>query len=187
MDQYDVAYGRIHLLYSKQLPEGFLVGPDLFFQDPGNLFRESIGNHPDSHRTAAVRILQYSMHQFFLHGTGNMHLFLCEQAAGKGKLSSTVMVAGNHEYRNAFLREGAEKKIQQFHRFLPGRRSVVDISGNQYRIRSLFPADAEELLNPVILIVDHGYAVNGFAEMQIGCVEQFHFLLLSILTEEATA
>ena len=86
------------------------------------------------------------------------------------------MVPGDQQNRNAELTQAGEQPIQQFYRSGGGSAPVIDVAGDDDRVRPGPGGKGQEALDPVGLIAGFQQidAVKGFSEMQVREMKKTH-------------
>ena len=97
-----------------------------------------------------------------------------QQAVSEGKTLRAVVIAADEQHRDAALCKRNEKPVKQCD-CLAGRDAlVVYIACDHDRIRALYVCDFQNLMQDIVLIVQHGDLIDPLAEMQIRQMKKLH-------------
>ena len=97
-----------------------------------------------------------------------------QQAVSEGKTLRAVVVAADEQHRDAALCKRNEKPVKQ-RDCLAGRDAlVVHIARNHNSVRMLCVCDFQNLMQNVVLIIQHGDLIDSLAEMQIRQMKKLH-------------
>ena len=97
-----------------------------------------------------------------------------QQAVSEGKTLRAVVIAADEQHRDAALCKRNEKPVKQ-RDCLAGRDAlVVHIARNHHRVRMLCVCDFQNLMQDIVLIVQHRDLIDPLAEMQIRQMKKLH-------------
>ena len=91
-----------------------------------------------------------------------------QQAVSEGKTLRAVVIAADEQHRDAALCKRNEKPVKQRDR-LAGRDAL-----DHDRIRARYVCDFQNLMQDIVLIVQHGDLIDPLAEMQIRQMKKLH-------------
>ena len=99
-----------------------------------------------------------------------------KQLAPEGEPLPGVMVPGDHKDGDAQVHESGQEAGEKFHRVPRGARAVVDVPGDENRVRFYVRGERKEAVRPggLVAAFDERDAVYGFSEVKVSDVQKFH-------------
>ncbi|SPD66579.1 protein of unknown function (plasmid) [Cupriavidus taiwanensis] len=121
----------------------------------------------------AVRIMQAHATGLGQRAASHVQPLRAHQARAEFQPLRAVVVARDHHYRHAGIdHDAAEHVVEQGHRL--GRRhgAVIDVAGNQHRIRALVADQFDKLVEEMGLVFQQAAGMEEAAEMPVGGVKE---------------
>ena len=96
-----------------------------------------------------------------------IHPSLGEQPSAEGQALGGIVVAADEKDRDLLPGQGGEKVVQQGHSLGRRQGAVIDVPGNEHRIRLLLPGNVQDLPENIPLILQQGDIIKAFADVQV--------------------